>query len=230
MYMSATITMHKIYKSFNNNKSEPFRLENISTTFTTEQTYAITGSSGSGKTTLLHLIALLIKPDKGTIIINEKDSNLFSEEERRHFFMHTIGIVFQQPYVLPELSVLENSMLPGLMQGKSKEECHQKALHLLSQVDLLSQAYLPVKALSGGQQQRVVIARALFSEPSFLLMDEPTGSLDAKNASHIIDLILSLHATYKTGIIICTHDKKTVELMDHCVTLEYNNSTCTAPL
>jgi ABC-type lipoprotein export system ATPase subunit len=225
--MSATIIMHQIYKAFNNNTSDSFRLENINTTFTTEKTYAITGNSGSGKTTLLHLIALLIKPDQGTIIINGKDSSLFSEKDKKHFFTHTVGIVFQQPYVLPELSVLENSMLPGLIHGKSKKECHEKAIHLLKQVDLLPQADLPVKALSGGQQQRVSLARALFNEPSFLLMDEPTRSLDDKNASHIIDLILSLHITYKTGIIICTHDKKTVELMDHCVTLEHTNNSST---
>lgn len=229
--MHATISLQQIYKSFNNNRSETFSLKNISTTFTTENTYAITGPSGSGKTTLLHLIALLIKPDQGTITVNGKDSNHFAEKDKRSFFMHTIGIVFQQPYVLPELSVLENSMLPGLIQGKSKQECHQQAIQLLEQVGLLPQVYLPIKALSIGQQQRVALTRALFNNPSFLLMDEPTGSLDHKNAAHIVDLILSLHITYKTGIIMCTHDKKTVELMDHCVTLEHNNnSTCISTL
>jgi ABC-type lipoprotein export system ATPase subunit len=223
--MRATITMHQIYKAFNNGTSEIFKLENLSTSFTAEKTYAITGPSGSGKTTLLHLIALLIKPDKGTIIINQKDSNLFTQQEKRHFFMHTIGIVFQQPYVIPELSVIENSMVPGLIQGKNKDECYQKAINLLSHVDLLSQAHLPIKALSVGQQQRVALVRAVLNEPSFLLMDEPTASLDQKNASRIIELILSLHSIYKMGIILCTHDKKIVALMEHCVTLEHNDIT-----
>lgn len=223
--MSTTIAAHQLYKSFNDHTSGSFSLENVSITFTTEKTYGITGPSGSGKTTLLHMLALLVKPDKGTIFINKKDSTLFSQKERMHFFAHTVGIVFQQPYVIPELSVIENSMLPGLIQGKSKEECQQKAVTLLTQVNLLAQADLPVKTLSGGQQQRVSLARALFNNPAFLLMDEPTGSLDSKTAAHIIDLIFSLHDTYKIGIIMCTHDKKTVELMDHCVTLENNHSS-----
>lgn len=222
--MLTMIEARNIYKSFNSNKIDTFLLENVSITFTTNKTYAITGASGSGKTTLLHMLALLIKPDKGTIYINQEDSSFFSAQQKMAFFGNTIGLVFQQPYVIPELSVVENCMLPGLIQKKSKEECYQKALKLLSHVELSAQADLPVKALSGGQQQRVTLARALFNNPPFLLLDEPTGSLDTKTASHIIELILHLHKTYKTGIIMCTHDQKTVALMDHCVTLEHNQT------
>lgn len=220
--MPTIIEARNVYKSFNNNTLGTFVLENISLTFTNNKTYTLTGPSGSGKTTLLHMLALLIKPDKGTIYIDEQDSAFFSAQQKMVFFSNTIGLVFQQPYVIPELSVVENCMLPGIIQQKTKEECYKKALNLLADVELSAQAHLPVKALSGGQQQRITLARALFNNPAFLLLDEPTGSLDSKTASHIIDLILHLHNTYKTGIIMCTHDQKTVALMDHCVTLEHN--------
>lgn len=224
MLMPNTIELSNIYKSFNYNNLNTFILENISFTFTTSKTYAITGASGSGKTTLLHLLALLIQPDKGTIFVNGKDSSLFSKKEKMNFFSHTVGLVFQQPYVIPELSVIENCMLPGLIQKKTNVECYQKAAKLLTDVDLLSQAHLPIKALSGGQQQRVALARALFNNPDFLLMDEPTGSLDRKTAAHITELIFFLHKTYNMGIIMCTHDEKTVALMNHCVKLKDNQA------
>lgn len=222
--MATIITADNLHKSFNTHTQGTFKLENVSVTFTSDKTYGITGPSGSGKTTLLHMLALLIKPDTGTVFINKQNGLLFSAQEKMHFFTHTIGIVFQQPYVIPELSVAENCMLPGLMQKKSKEECYQKAITLLAAVELLPQADLPIKTLSGGQQQRVALARSLFNNPAFLLMDEPTGSLDPKTADHIINLIFSLHQQYKMGIIMSTHDKKTVALMDHCVTLEHNKS------
>lgn len=225
--MPTVITIEQIYKSFNQHNQTPFTLENITATFTAEKTYAITGPSGCGKTTLLHMIALLIQPDKGTIRINQKDALLFSEKEKLAFFAHTIGIVFQQPYVLPELSVIENSMIPGLIQGKSRKECLHRATSLLEDVDLLPYAQMPIKTLSGGQQQRVVVARALFNKPAFLLMDEPTGSLDSHTALSIITLILSLHDRYNIGIIMCTHDKKIVELMDHCIIMQNNTFTRT---
>lgn len=189
-------------------------LRGISHTFSSGHTYAITGSSGAGKSTFLHILAGLTEPTEGTLYLNEQNLALFSQSERDHFLNHTVGLLFQMPYLIKELTVLENVMSKGLIAGLGEYACKQEALELLEQVGLSDKANEHPPVLSGGQQQRVALARALFGKPAFLLADEPTGNLDSKNGQAVIDLILACKDAWGMGIIVSTHDHAVAQRME----------------
>jgi ABC-type lipoprotein export system ATPase subunit len=220
-----TITMHKVTKSFVHNQHKIVIINQVTMTFFQQKSYAITGVSGSGKSTLLHMLAHLLAPDSGTISFNNKPYAWHTHAERAAFLRTNIGIVFQQPYIIPELSVIENIIVPGLLNNESKKICIAKGEQLLKEVELETLANEPIKSLSGGQQHRVALARALFNKPTFLLADEPTSSLDATTATHIAQLIIRLHRAYNIGLILCTHDKKIVELLDHRIVIDKGTIT-----
>lgn len=182
--------------------------------------YAITGASGVGKSTLVHLLAGLESPSAGKIFYNHQCIADFTEQEKSHFLNQSIGLVFQQPYLIRELSVIENVMVPGLVRGQSSAACKDHAQELLAQVDLAHKCTSKVATLSGGQQQRVALARALFNRPQFLLADEPTGSLDSATGTLIIDLLLRFQKEYNMGIIVSTHDARVASSMHHVYCLQ----------
>lgn len=189
-------------------------LRGISYTFNSGHTYAITGASGAGKSTLLHILAGLTEPTEGTLYLNEQNMALFSQPQRDHFLNHTVGLLFQMPYLIKELTVLENVMSKGLIAGLDAQACKQEALALLEQVGLSDKVHEHPPVLSGGQQQRVALARALFGKPAFLLADEPTGNLDSKSGQAVIDLILACKDAWGMGIIVSTHDPAVAERME----------------
>ena len=189
-------------------------LENINATFSQKKSYAITGISGSGKSTLIHIIAGLDTPTIGKILFNDQDIQAFSPSQRSLFLNQSIGLVFQSPYLIRELSIFENVILPGLISGRSKHDCTQRADELLEKVGLLEKRMSKPGELSGGQQQRIAIARALFNEPDFLIADEPTGNLDIATGRTIIDLLLTCHHDLGMGLIISSHDEYVTERMD----------------
>ncbi len=189
-------------------------LQDITLDFAQGQSYALRGVSGTGKSTLLHILAGLDIPSSGTVFFN--DINVFALQGRakEHFFNQQIGLVFQWPYLLRELSVLENVILPGILGGKTKKDCVDHAHDLLKSVGLEHKALSGPSTLSGGQQQRVAIARAIFNKPAFLFADEPTGSLDLHTGESIIALMLSLQEKWNMGIILSTHDEYVSDKMN----------------
>lgn len=194
-------------------------LRGIAQSFDQKNTYAITGFSGSGKSTLLHIIAGLELPSQGSVFYNKQNVNLFSEKQKEDFFNARLGLIFQLPHLIDELTVIENVMCKGFIAGLPYEECYQKAYQLLDELGIAEKASDLPRSLSGGQQQRVAIARALLIRPSFLLADEPTGNLDETTGRIIVDIVLHYHTTYGMGLIISSHDEYVIQKMDTILVL-----------
>ena len=166
---------------------------------------AIMGTSGSGKTTLMNIIGCLDVPTSGRYMLADKEVSRLSDDELSLIRNEHIGFVFQNFYLLPYATVLENVLLPSLYIEKRRDNFEQKAAELLQIVGLRERMKFKPPQLSGGEQQRVAIARALINEPALLLTDEPTGQLDSKTAVEIMDLLVQMNKNGKTVIVI-THD------------------------
>jgi putative ABC transport system ATP-binding protein len=175
---------------------------------------SIFGSSGAGKTTLLNLIGLIDKPTLGKVFLNECDTTVLSENERRKIRLTNIGFVFQTFNLLPQLTVVENVELPMALMGLPQKEQRKRALMLLETVGLKKRNNHLPKQLSVGEMQRVAIARALANAPSLIIADEPTGELDSKTGMEIIRLLSSLNREKNITVIIATHDKRIAEIAD----------------
>ena len=165
----------------------------------------IAGPSGSGKSTLLNLLGLLDTPTQGRIIIDHVDVGTLSESKRTRLRNRKIGFVFQFFNLMPELSVIENVMLPGMVYGTNREKLRHEAAELLRMIGLDGQMKQGGSLLSGGQMQRAAVARALINQPSIVLADEPTGNLDSKNAEEMIELMRKLNRTNKQTFLVVTH-------------------------
>lgn len=180
-------------------------------------TILVTGNSGKGKTTYLHILAGLLQPNSGEIMIDNKEITHLKGSKADKFRGKNIGVVFQKSYFIASLSVLENlEMASWLATGKKHKA---KAKELLQKLDISEQAHKLPSQLSVGQQQRVSIARALMNEPKVLLADEPTSSLDDKNADNVIELLETLSKEYKTALIIVTHDNRIKEKFTNQITM-----------
>jgi len=166
---------------------------------------AIMGTSGSGKTTLMNIIGCLDVPTSGRYMLADKEVSRLSDDELSLIRNEHIGFVFQNFYLLPYATVLENVLLPSLYREKRRDNFEEKAVELLQTVGLKERMKFKPPQLSGGEQQRVAIARALINDPDLLLTDEPTGQLDSKTAVEIMGLIVEMNKSGKTVIVI-THD------------------------
>jgi putative ABC transport system ATP-binding protein len=166
---------------------------------------AIMGTSGSGKTTLMNIIGCLDVPTSGRYMLADKEVSRLSDDALSLIRNEHIGFVFQNFYLLPYATVLENVLLPSLYVEKRRDNFEQKAAELLETVGLKERMKFKPPQLSGGEQQRVAIARALINEPDLLLTDEPTGQLDSKTAVEIMELLVEMNKNGKTVIVI-THD------------------------
>jgi lipoprotein-releasing system ATP-binding protein len=182
---------------------------------------ALRGSSGAGKSTLLHLIGGLDLPNAGEILFDGQNLVTFSERKLTEFRNRRVGFIFQAYHLLPELTALENVCLPARMARIASATVEVRGRELLARVGLQNRLDHKPSELSGGEQQRVAIARALINEPELILADEPTGNLDSKTGSEIIELLKSLRVEKNTTLIIATHDvkvaanaKRVIELMD----------------
>ncbi|NGM88345.1 ATP-binding cassette domain-containing protein [Parapusillimonas sp. SGNA-6] len=178
-------------------------LDNISFTVEEGQTLAITGSSGSGKSTLLGLLAGLDVPSSGRVKLFGHDLFSLDEEARAALRAAHVGFVFQSFQLLPNLTALENVMLPLELAGKPAQK---EAEAMLRRVGLKDRLHHYPKTLSGGEQQRVSLARAFVVNPKVLFADEPTGSLDTHNGEKIIQLMFALHRERSTTLVLVTHD------------------------
>jgi lipoprotein-releasing system ATP-binding protein len=166
---------------------------------------AILGPSGSGKSTLLHIIGGLDKPTSGSVTLAGQDPAVLDEAQLARFRNKHIGFVFQDHYLLPQLTVLENVLIPALAEGPPNSETVSRAKQLLERVGLAQRLDHRPAELSGGERQRVGVARALLLKPVLLLADEPTGNLDRTNATSIGKLLLELQQQEQTMLLIVTH-------------------------
>ena len=178
------------------------------------------GPSGIGKSTLIAMMAGIDHPTSGTIRFNDCIISDQPFEQRIQLLEKKISIVFQQPCLIAELTVLENVMLKAIIQENVTQESEQHALKLLSEVGLESKAFSFAHNLSGGQQQKVSILRSIFDAPQFLLADEPTGNLDQVSARQVIEMLLAYQKKYVMGLIISTHDISIAQKCDVILKIE----------
>jgi putative ABC transport system ATP-binding protein/lipoprotein-releasing system ATP-binding protein len=169
------------------------------------------GASGAGKTTLLYTLAGLERPESGTVEFEGRRLYTGSSSSQAEMRNRKMGFVFQGYFLLPELTALENVMLPGMIRGKADRETGEASLNDVGLAGRLH--HLPAE-LSGGEQQRVAIARALTNDPDIIFADEPTGNLDSKTGDTIIDLLLELARSRKKTLLVVTHDARLAELGD----------------
>ena len=216
---ASMLRAERIYKTFTQGSEKITVLDDISCNFISGNTYAITGISGSGKSTLMHIIAGLDSPTQGQMFFNDISIQTVAPSTLTQFLNKSIGLVFQSPHLIRELSVVENIILPGLIAGKNRHDCLTKASILLQKINLTEKKNSKPGELSGGQQQRVAIARALFNTPDFLIADEPTGNLDIATGKTIIELLHSCHQEWGMGIIISSHDNHITDSMNEVFTL-----------
>ncbi|MHA1513871.1 MAG: ABC transporter ATP-binding protein [Candidatus Hodarchaeales archaeon] len=195
------IVLENLSKIYDGNTTA---LANISLSINKGEWTSIIGPSGSGKTTLLNMISCLDKPTNGSIIINGIDVSNLNRTELTRFRRENVGLIFQQHYLIPYLSSLENVMIAMYYNNVVDEE---EAIQTLKRVGLGHRLHSIPSKLSGGEQQRVCIARSLINNPRILIADEPTGNLDQKNGEIVLDLIKGLHEEGNT-ILLVTHNQE----------------------
>lgn len=206
--------VHRIYKIGDHELSV---LRGLNVEVAPGEKVFLCGQSGAGKTTLLYVLGGLEKPTSGDVLVHGKSLYLGSAKERALARNRTMGFVFQHYFLLPELTALENVMLPALIGGRQAEE---RARELLDRVGLTPRLeHLPTE-LSGGEQQRVAIARALINDPGILYADEPTGNLDATTGSDVMDMLMSVVAESKKTLVVVTHDQTLAKLGDRRLILK----------
>ena len=213
------VTIKGLYKSFNNSKARLDILKGVNFDLKTGETLSVVGPSGTGKSTFLHILGTLDRPDNGKILYRGDDVFLFNDEKLAKFRNEFIGFVFQFHHLLPEFSAIENTMMPALIKGDSKNGAREAAEEILVRVGLKDRLSHRVGKLSGGEQQRVALARALVLKPVILLADEPTGNLDKKNSQQVHDLILELNKELQMTIVVVTHNLELASYMSRCVTI-----------
>ena len=183
---------------------------------------SIVGPRGCGKSTLLYILGTLDEPTSGSVLLDGVDPFGLSPDQLALFRNRSIGFIFQDHHLLPQLSVSENVMLPALAQGAITDEMVERARQLIADVGLSDrETHLPAQ-LSGGERQRVAVARSLLNRPKLLLADEPTGNLDVENTQKISELLFELPRREQTMLIVVTHSEwlaarasKQMELKDH---------------
>jgi len=204
-----------------------FVLNSINLRIENGKSAAVVGPSGSGKSTLLNIIGALDRPDSGKVLLDGVDLCGLGDIELAKIRNKHIGFVFQLHHLLPQCTVLENVLVPTIASGKqnTKEDFEDRAVRLLERVGLKGFLLHRPGQLSGGQRQRVAVVRALINKPKLLLADEPTGSLDAKSAQTVAEILVELNKSEKATLILATHSLKLAEMTERLLTLD--NGTIT---
>jgi len=215
------LTINEITKSYRNPGGTATRtvLNRLNLEVSPHEMIAITGPSGSGKTTLLNIAGTLDLPDSGEVIFNGTPLHTQSANQLAAIRNKEIGFVFQMHHLFPQLTALENILLPTLALKKKQGNSQSQALQLMKELGINPLRNQKPGELSGGECQRVAVARALINQPSLLLADEPTGSLDRSNALELVRLLKKINHTYGTTLLMVTHAKELTEEMNHVYAL-----------
>jgi len=208
--MNSFLEIKNLSKVYNDKGEQITIFENTNFKLESNQLVTLTGPSGSGKSTLIHILCLLDSPNNGSFFLKQPE-DLFkkNENEKSTFRKNNISIVFQSFNLISDLTAIENVMLPSLYLGNDKDNTETNALRLLKKMNLENRANHLPKELSGGEQQRVAIARSMINNPELILADEPTGSLDIKNASYVFDLMKEI-IDKNNLVIFATHNRSLV--------------------
>lgn len=194
-------------------------LDQLNFTVAAGEMVAIVGASGSGKTTLLQLLGGLDTPTQGEVIIAGQSFAGMSERAKSALRNRDLGFVYQFHHLLPEFNALENVCIPRLIRGENPRQVEERARYYIEQVGLTQRLTHRVGELSGGERQRIALARALVTEPSCVLADEPTGNLDEVTARHVTELLIQLNERLKTSFVIVTHNRTLAEQMQRTLRL-----------
>lgn len=210
------IDIHNITKSFGSLQV----LKGIDLHIKKGEVVSIVGPSGAGKTTLLQIIGTLDNADSGTVTLDGVDVTKLKDKEIAKFRNQHLGFVFQFHQLLPEFTALENVLIPAMIAGSNNKETKQRAKELLDFLGLGNRADHKPSELSGGEKQRVAVARALINNPSIILADEPSGSLDSKNKAELHQLFFDLRDKYGQTFVIVTHDEGLSQITDRTIRLK----------
>jgi lipoprotein-releasing system ATP-binding protein len=213
------LELQNVSRIFGEGDAEVKALDNVSLSIRRGEFVLIVGSSGSGKSTLLNMIGLLDKPTSGKVILDGKETTTLNDGQVSQYRNEKLGFVFQFANLLPDLTVLENVMLPQQIQ-RSSENVRQNATDLLIKVGLEDQINKRSNKISGGQAQRAAIARGLVNRPTIVLADEPTGNLDSVTAGKIVKLAKTMAKELNQTFIIVTHDKHQFPDVDRIITIK----------
>lgn len=207
-----------VTKTYDNGETQLKALDDVSLSVDKGEFVAIVGASGSGKSTLLHIIGTVDKATSGKVYIDGKDITNLSKERSAIFRRRKVGLIYQFYNLIPTLTVEQNILLPFRLDKKAFNESY--LYEIASTLGLLDKLGNYPNQLSGGQQQRTAIARALIYRPAIILADEPTGNLDRKNSTEIIDLLKLSNKNYNQTVILITHDENIALQADRIITIE----------
>ena len=213
------LELQNVSRIFGEGDAQVKALDNVSLSIRRGEFVLIVGSSGSGKSTLLNMIGLLDKPTSGKVILDGKETTTLNDGQVSQYRNEKLGFVFQFANLLPDLTVLENVMLPQQIQ-RSSEDVRQNATDLLIKVGLEDQINKRSNKISGGQAQRAAIARGLVNRPTIVLADEPTGNLDSVTAGKIVKLAKTMAKELNQTFIIVTHDRHQFPDVDRVITIK----------
>jgi putative ABC transport system ATP-binding protein len=208
---ASSVAVRSVTKTYRRGQRQITALQDVSFELSQGELALVVGPSGSGKTTLLNLIAALDRPDRGTIMVSGSEITGLSRSAAARYRNERVGFIFQSYNLLPQLTALENILLPMLSKRRS-ERC--RAVELLDAVGLSDRSNHRPAELSGGEQQRVAIARALANDPAIILADEPTGNLDDDNARKVAELLSRACRERGKTLILVTHDREMIRPVD----------------
>ena len=212
------LELRNVTRIFGEGDTQVRALDDVSFSIKRGEFVLIVGSSGSGKSTLLNMIGLLDKPTSGKVILDGKQTTTLNDGQVSQYRNEKLGFVFQFANLLPDLTVLENVMLPQQIQ-RSSEDIRQNATDLLIKVGLEDQINKRSNKISGGQAQRAAIARGLVNRPTIVLADEPTGNLDSVTAGKIVKVAKTMAKELNQTFIIVTHDREQLPDVDRVITI-----------
>ena len=224
--MNTVIETKDLVRTFGEGDIKVTALDHVSVTIAEGEFTAIVGQSGSGKSTLLHLLGTLDAPENGEIWYRERRIDNLPARHRESLRNREFGMIFQFYHLLPELTTIENVLVPRMVQDGfwkymvNRKAYKKRATELLELVGLGHRMTHKPNQLSGGEMQRTAIARALISEPSLLLADEPTGNLDAENGQEVLDSLMQLRETKDLTIVMVTHSHQIADLADRVIQLK----------
>ena len=220
MNKNNSIEVKNLVKVYRDGNTYFKALNNVSFEIKKGESVAIIGKSGSGKSTLMHLLAALDKPNEGEILINGQNIAKMKKRNLNKLRNRTFGFVFQQFFMNPKDTVLQNVVLPLKIAGVSSRKRKEIALKALEAVELTDKAKNKASNLSGGQKQRVCVARAIANSPEIIFADEPTGNLDSKTSKKIEDLLFGLNEDNGITLIIVTHDEALAQKCDRQIRIQ----------